>query len=89
MTDTRVHHYGWDRLHWEGTKLFFQDQWLTELVPSEIKNHYHLQFYWRDAPTPEFFNIVNARENARIYSLHRLNYDMWQRPSVGVKDAFK
>lgn len=49
--------------------LKFGKEVVTTLVPhSTIPNHYHLKFYWRDEKTPEFFNIVNARENARIYS---------------------
>lgn len=57
-------------LHWEGLKLMYQDILLTELIPSKVyKNHYHLKFHWRDEPTPELFNIFNARENARTYSL--------------------
>lgn len=82
-SDTRVHHYGWDKLHWEENKLFYQKQWLVELIPAKIPNHYHLQFYWKDEPTPEFFNIFNARENARSIALNRLNYDTWQRPQGG------
>lgn len=82
MNDTRVHHYGWDRLHWEENKLFFQEQELVELIPSEMEKHWHLKFIWRDTPTSEFFNIFNARENARIYALRRLNQDTWQKPTA-------
>lgn len=78
FVDTRVHHYGWDRLHWEDYKLYFQDQFMVELIPSsKYEKHYHLKFMWRDEPTPEFFNIFNARENARLIALNRLNYDTW------------
>lgn len=77
--DERAHHYGWNVLHWEENKLYFQDQWLVEIVPSKYEKQYHLQFYWRDEPTVEFFNVFNARENARRFALHRLNYNTWQR----------
>lgn len=54
--------------HWEENHLIFQRRSVCYLVEDKNhKNHYHLKFYWRDEPTPEFFNIVNARENARIY----------------------
>lgn len=60
-------------LHWEGNNLFYNEMLLTELIPHDVhENHYHLKFFWRDEKTPEFFNIVNARENARMYSLQRL-----------------
>lgn len=86
--DNRKHHYGWDRIHWEDDVLYFQDQWLVKLIPSQkYEKHYHLQFHWRNEPTPEFFNKQNAMENAGIYSLHRLNRDTWQKPSVGPLDA--
>jgi len=54
--------------HWEGDHLIFQGRSVCYLVKDENhKDHYHLKFEWRDEPTPEFFNIVNARENARVY----------------------
>ncbi len=60
-------------LHWEDKKLFYKDTLLTELIPHDtVENHYHLKFFWRDEKTPEFFNLTNARENARMYSLQRL-----------------
>lgn len=80
----RKHHYGWNRIHWEGDTLYFQEQWLVKLIPHEkYEKHYNLQFYWRDVPTPEFFNKQNAMENAGRIALHRLNYDTWQR-AVGA-----
>lgn len=55
--------------NWDGMDLIFQRRAICSLVPHEIyANHYHLKFEWRDEKTPEFFNIFNARENARIYS---------------------
>lgn len=54
--------------HWEGDHLIFQGRSVCYLVKDENhENHWHLKFLWRDEPTPEFFNIVNARENAREY----------------------
>lgn len=48
--------------------LIFQERAVCSLVPHKtIPNHYHLKFDWRDGPTPEFFNITNAKENARVY----------------------
>lgn len=79
--DTRKHHYGWEVLRWEEDKLFFQEQELVQLIPHEkYVECYYLKLWWRDEPTPEFFNIVNAKENAGRIALHRLNYDTWQRP---------
>lgn len=66
-------------LHWEGNKLFFREMLLTELISHDtIEKHYHLKFFWRDEKTPEFFNIQNARENARMYSLRRLPQSPWE-----------
>ncbi len=66
-------------LHWEGDKLYLKDKVLTELIPHDtVPKHFHLKFYWRDEKTPEFFNIFNARENARLYSLQKMS----QSPSV-------
>lgn len=60
-------------LHWEENKLFYQECLLAELIPHDVyENHYHLKFYWREEKTPEFFNLTNAKENARSYSLQRL-----------------
>lgn len=60
-------------LHWEEDKLFYKEMLLTELIPHDTyENHYHLKFFWREDKTPEFFNKINARENARVYSLQRL-----------------
>lgn len=74
---TAVHKYGYDRLTRKGLKIFFEDELKVELVPHEkYENHYHLKFAWRDEKTPEFFNIVNAVENAKRITLFRLNYDM-------------
>lgn len=82
MTDTRIHHYGWDVLHWEDNKLFFQQQEIVELIPSKIEKHYHLKFIWREEKTPEIFNIFNARENSRRIALYRLNHDTWRKATV-------
>jgi hypothetical protein len=61
-------------LHWEDKKLYLKEKLLTELIPNETYgNHYHLKFFWRDEKTPEFFNIFNARENARLYSLQKMS----------------
>lgn len=58
-----------DSMHWDGLKLYFGKELQTELIPHEkYENHYHLKFRWRDEKTPEFFNLINARENARVYS---------------------
>ena len=78
--DNRINHYGNEVLSWKEYDLYFQDNLLVTLVPStKYLDHYHLKFIWRDKITPEFFNIFNARENARRIALHRLNYDTWQR----------
>lgn len=54
---------------WDDLDLMFQKRAVCSLVPHKtISAHWHLKFEWRDEPTPEFFNIFNARENARIYS---------------------
>lgn len=67
-------------LHWEDNKLYFREMLLTELIPHDsYEKHYHLKFSWRDEKTPEFFNIFNARENARMCSLRRLP----ESPSAG------
>lgn len=59
--------------HWEEMDLMFGKEVVTTLIPHKtIPNHYHLKFYWREEETPEFFNIVNARENARLYSSRRV-----------------
>lgn len=64
-------------LHWEDHKLFYSKMLLTELIPHEkYEKHYHLKFYWRDEKTPEFFNIYNARENARVYSLQHMSQSL-------------
>lgn len=74
------HKYGYERFTWEDLKLYHQGKFMVELILSEkYEKHYHLKFMWRDEATPEFFNIINARENAKRFSLFRLNYDMWER----------
>lgn len=80
IEDTRVHHYGWNKLHWdEDDDLIFQSMAMCSLVPHKtIPAHWHLKFIWRDDLTPEFFNIFNAKENARRIVLHRLNHDTWR-----------
>ena len=55
--------------NWDDDDLIFQERAVCSLVKHEtIPKHYHLKFEWRDEKTPEFFNIFNARENARLYS---------------------
>lgn len=73
----QVHKYGYDVLRWEdGKKLFFSDELQVELIPHEVyEKHYHLKFRWRDEPTPEFFNIHNAKDNAMRITLFHLNHD--------------
>lgn len=54
---------------WNGDDLMFQREIICSLVKHKtIEKHWHLKFSWRDEKTPEFFNIFNARENARVYS---------------------
>lgn len=72
----RKHHYGHEVLSWNGLKLMFQKEVQVELIPHEtIPAHWHLKFGWKEGITPEFFNIFNARENARRICLYHLNYD--------------
>ena len=61
--------------HWEDHKdLIFQDRIVCSLVPHAIHpNHYHLKFEWRDEPTPEFFNLTNAKDNA--WTICRRHYE--------------
>jgi len=55
--------------NWNKDDLMFQSKVVCSIIKHEtIPNHYHLKFCWRDEKTPEFFNIINARENARLYS---------------------
>lgn len=74
-------------LHWEGLNLCYQKGTWVRLVPDDkYPEMYHLEFKWRNfAKTPEMFNIINARENARVYTLQR----MPREAAVGVTDAFK
>lgn len=74
----QVHHYGYERFTWDGLKLYHEGEFMVELVPSKYEKQYHLLFKWRDTPTPEFFNITNAKENSMRFTLLRLNYDMWE-----------
>lgn len=77
MSDERINHYGHDRLKWKGLKLYFGDRLVTELIPHDsAPKMYHLKFFWRDDKIPEYFNIIWARENARVYSLQHLNYEV-------------
>lgn len=77
--EEKVHHYGYERFHWDGMELYHEGIFMAELIPSEKwDKQYHLKFMWRDEPTPEFFNIFNARENCKRCALYRLNYDMWE-----------
>ncbi len=46
--------------------LIYQGRAVCSLVKHKsIPNHWHLKFEWRDEKTEEFFNIINAKENAR------------------------
>jgi hypothetical protein len=67
--------------HWDSDNdLIFQKRAVCSLVKHEtIPDHWHLKFDWRDEKTPEFFNIFNARENARLYSRWR-----YQETAVGA-----
>lgn len=61
-------------LHWKGDHLILKDKSVCYLVKNEnYEDHWHLKFYWRDEPTSEFFNIVNAKENARLYVLQKMS----------------
>lgn len=76
-----------NNLHWEDLKLCWKDEVWTELIPHEIHlNHYHLKFRWRDEKTPEFFNIVNARENARVYSRRKIEESLSVPSLVSLND---
>lgn len=60
---------GRDDFYWVGNKLFLKKEEFVELIPHELYTKmWHLKFRWRDEKTPEFFNLVNARENARLYA---------------------
>lgn len=73
----QISKYGYKALTRKGMKIYFGDVVAAELVPHEkYVKHYYLQFSWRTDKTEEFFNIVNAVENAKRITLHRLNYDM-------------
>lgn len=73
---------GSEDLRWDNKKLYHKDKLLVELIPHETyEKHWHLKFYWRDEKTPEFFNIINAKENSRVYALQHLNYDTRQKPA--------
>lgn len=74
------HKYGYDRFHWDADgDLIFEGRALVSLVPHEnIPKHYRLKFCWRDSPTPEFFNIINAKENSMRIALYHINYDVWE-----------
>lgn len=64
-------------MHWKEWTLMFLEQEMCTLIPHDFyARHYHLKFSWRAEKTPEFFNLVNAKENARIYSLGYLNKDV-------------
>ncbi len=65
---------GRDRFYWDKLKLYYKDELQVELIPHEnYENMYYLRFRWRDEKTPEFFNLINARENSRIYSARHVN----------------
>jgi hypothetical protein len=74
-----VHKYGYERFSWKDKSLYFEKTKMVELIPHEkFPKMYHLKFKWRDEPTPEFFNSINAKENAQRFTLFRLNYDVWE-----------
>lgn len=56
-----------EELSWLRFKdLVYKGKTVASLVLSkDYPEMYHLKFYWRDEPTPEFFNIIHARENTR------------------------
>ena len=69
--------HGWKEFTWDGWDLMFQGKPMATLIPhKDVLRHYHIKFSWRDEPTAEFFNIVNAMENARIYSVGYVNKDV-------------
>lgn len=72
---------GQDRLSWKFKKLYYKDKLLAELIPHDsYPNMWHVKFYWREDKTPEYFNLVNAKENSRIYALYHLNLNMQASP---------
>ena len=68
----------WDK----DNDLIYQERTIVSLVPHEIHpKMWHLKFCWRDEKTPEFFNIFNARENARRFALSHLNQKAQENPT--------
>lgn len=66
--------YGWRHTKWNKNRLTFNGKTVVELVPHDtVPKHWHLKFAWRDEKTPEFFNLTNAKCNARDITIHRLN----------------
>lgn len=81
FVDGREHHYGYSDLKWEYKVLYFGERELARLVPhAEYPYHWHIKFHHRDEPTPEFFNIFNAKENASRIALYNLNRE----PGTGI-----
>lgn len=75
--------------HWdEDNDLIYQGRAVCSLVKHEtIPNHYHLKFEWRDEKTPEFFNIYNARENARVYCRRKQEETLREGPQSDLNEV--
>lgn len=81
--------HGWDEFYWDRHDLRFENRTVAYLVPSEIyENHYHIKFEWRDEPTPEIFNLTNAKDNARRICQRRMNKDTEEKLSQPRTDVF-
>lgn len=73
--------FNWD----EDNDLIFQKRAVCSLVKHEtIPAHWHLKFEWRDEKTPEFFNIFNARENARLICRKHYEETLAEAPLVSL-----
>ena len=72
---------------WNGDDLMFQGEVICSIVKHEtVPKHWHLKFSWRDEKTPEFFNIFNARENARLYSRRHAQGSLAVEPLVRLNE---
>ena len=70
---------------WRDKDLIFRGEVICSLVPHQVvPNHWHLKFQWRHDKTPEFFNIFNARENARLYSRWHAQQTPVEAPPVSL-----
>lgn len=70
--------HGWNEFKWLHSHgewyLLFNENEVARLIKHEnIENHYHILFDWRKDKTPEFFNITNAKDNARSICLAKVN----------------